>query len=251
MTLHLLTLAAITTLALACTTDAPPSTPSPSPTPTSEVTESPPTASPTPTPESTPGTPPATPYVPPVIERSWPAVEAIITAVETGDVDTFESLLVYTNVGCSGSQWVVVPPACADTTARSSPAFVAGVCGPVWQRDPHPILERFVERAGDLVAVIEGPGYEGAYWVPNESTRVDPINPGGDYHIIFAAQPGDEVVGYVAAVENGTLIGLRLGCRPPRQRPPPGPRHATRHRVARTGLHRTRTGSRIHSVSRP
>ena len=89
-------------------------------------------------------------------------------------------------------------------------AFPAGVCGPVWHRDPRSMLERFVERAAPLFAVIEGPQQTVDYGVPR-SLEV----PTGDYRVIFTAEPAGEVVPYIAIVSDRKLSSLKLGCGKP------------------------------------
>ncbi|MBT5774402.1 MAG: hypothetical protein HOH95_08495, partial [Dehalococcoidia bacterium] len=159
MKLPLLTLAAITTLALACTSDEPLATPSPSPTPTPELTATPTLLSPTPSP--TPTKTPTASATPVDRTRSLKAVDQVISAVEAGDVDALESLVTYTNVTCKpGTALVAIPyPSCGSPPSRLVPAFPAGVCAYVWHAKPRPMLEHFVERAGPLFAVIEGPAY--------------------------------------------------------------------------------------------
>jgi hypothetical protein len=63
----------------------------------------------------------------------------------------------------------------------------AGVCQAVWHRDPLHILERFVERAGSLFAMIEGPIQIVVHGIPDELER-----PAGDSRVIFTAEPTGE-----------------------------------------------------------
>ncbi len=208
MKLPLLTLAAITTLALACTTDAPPATPSPSPTPTTEVTATP---SPTPSPTPVPPTHTPTPSPTPVDRtRSLETVDRVIAAVEVGDAKALETLIRRTSVPCGGTSATPVPPypACdGEPVGTSVASFPAGVCEAVWHRDPVPILQRFIERAGPLFAVIEGPAESVDYGVPDNLQRS-----AGDLRVIFTAEPAGEPVAYIAVIHGSALISLQLGC---------------------------------------
>ena len=207
MKLPLLTAATLlTTLALACTSDAP-ATPSPSPTPTSEATATPaPTLHPTPVPPTR--TPTASP-TPVDRTRSLETVDLVIAAVGARDVDLLESLIRYTQVVCEhGATLDVLPyPACDDSGARTVLAFPAGACGYVWHTEPRPMLERFVERAGPLFAAIEAPPFRVDLGIIGASPGVP-----GDYRVIFSSQPGDDVVGSVAVVKDGSVTALWFGC---------------------------------------
>lgn len=209
MKLPHLILAAITALALACTSDAP-TTPPPSPTPTIEVTATPPTASPTATPEPPTQTPTTSPAD---RTRSLEAVDLVIAAVEARDVGALETLVRYTRVPCDGEKSFEGPPypACEGAPfATPVDAFPAGTCGPVWYRDPHPMIERFVERAGPLFAVIESPIQPVEAGVPSKQQLST-----GDYRVIFTAAPVGRTVAYVAVLEDQRLTALWFGCGTP------------------------------------
>ena len=197
----------LTTLALACTADAP-ATPSPSPTPTPEATATPsPTASPAPAPPTRTPTPSPTPVD---RTRSLEAVDRVIAAVEVGDAKALETLIRRTSVACGGTSATPVPPypACdGEPVGTSVTSFPAGVCEAVWHRDPAPILQRFIERAGPLFAVIEGPAESVDYGVPDNLQRS-----AGDLHVIFTAEPAGEPVAYIAVIDGSALISLQLGC---------------------------------------
>jgi hypothetical protein len=141
-------------------------------------------------------------------------VDEVIAAVASGDVDALESLVRYREVPCGGLKDLLGPPfpACEGAELETPvPAFAAGVCNAVWHRDPRPILERFAERSGALVAVIEGPRTSSEYeWWGYEGDR-----PTWDYRVIFEAAPAGEPVGYVVAIAEGRLDLLQLGCSSP------------------------------------
>jgi len=206
-----LALALLATLLLACTGDTPATpSPSPSPTPTAEVTATP---TPRPTPEETPTSVPTASPTPVDRTRSLETVDQVIAAVETGDVDTLESLIRYTSIPCDGEDYFVGPPyPPCDGEALATPidAFPASICQAVWHRNPRPMLDRFAHSAGPLVAVIEGPDRAVDYGVPFTLDR-----PSGDYRIVFAADLRELTAAYEAVIEDRGLIALRMGCNVP------------------------------------
>jgi hypothetical protein len=201
----LITSALLVGVGLSCTSGGTPATPSSTATPTASPTPTA-TASATSNRGQTP-----TPSATPDLERSRAVVDEVIAAVEAKDVDALEGLVRFRDVRCDGLKEYNGPPFpdCAGAELSSPvPAFPAGVCNAVWHRDPRAMLERFVERSGELVAVIEGPGDSTEYeWWAYEDER-----PTWDYRVVFSADPAGEPVGYVAAVSAGRLDLMQLGC---------------------------------------
>jgi hypothetical protein len=195
---------------VACTSDEPRAATSP----TSASSASPtPLASPAPSASPVPRatTPVQSPT--PDLERSRAVVDEVIAAVASGDVNTLEALVRYREVPCDGLKDEFGPPfpACEGAELGTPvPAFAAGVCNVVWHRDPRPMLERFVERAGPLFAVLEGPrpSWEYTVW-PDIAT------PDWDYRVEFVSSPVGQKVAAVAVIEDGQLGMLVLGCNPP------------------------------------
>lgn len=172
-------------------------------------------------------TPPANSVTPiptaiPDVARSRETVDAVIAAIAAHDADTFESLLGPRPIDCGGYKERKPQPACDNAAGGLVTAFPAGVCSAGWYRDPRPLVERFVERAGPLFAVIEGsPEFS------DEGMVAGPL-PSGDFRVIFDTQVAGRSHGYVAVVEAGAITLLELGCSSPEdallrdtQNPPP------------------------------
>ena len=138
-----------------------------------------------------------------------PAVDAVLAAVARGDAAPLLARTALTEVPCGpeSPEGFALVPTCAGGEAEGTPVPVLPVaaCEGVWVRDPRPVLDAFVEHAGELHAVVRGP----------EPASADAWRPTADHVVVFAAQPGSIVPGLAVSLRGGAVVAVEMGCRGP------------------------------------
>lgn len=205
-------------LLLACASDsAPTATPTATEAPTASATPPPAVRTPRPAvPASTPLAPGVivTPMPPQAVDltASRAAASQLIDAVASGDVDALEALVRYQQIPCDGERsrdGPPYPPCEGEDLATPVSAFPVGVCNAVWHRDARPMLERFVEHAGPLYAVLEGPRFTYEY----HGLPVDEAT--WDVRVIFETDTTGVPRAASALIAGGRVELLILGCGDP------------------------------------
>ena len=192
--------------ALACGGDSDSSTPalagtSPTPTATS-------TPLPTDTPTDTPR--PGASEAPQGLESGDPPIDAILEAVEAGDVEKLASFFELQDVACTSATGLGGPPKCSDFSGNPSDgttvqALPAGGCEGYWVNDLEAAASTFLDLSPTLFAVIK-----------LEQPKVasfDGYVPLADAAMIFEhEQSGKRRFGYMWLLSGGRIVALSGGC---------------------------------------
>ena len=138
------------------------------------------------------------------------AVDAVIRAVESGDVDRLVGRARMRSLPCGPDtpEGFALAPPCEPGEAEGTPAeiFPAAACEVYWPRDPRPVLRGVVEQAGPLYAVVRTPADRPA----------NGLFPTSEYLVVFEPKPDSHVFGLGLYIDGESLVAVEAGCRGPR-----------------------------------